>query len=153
MQPELYLDFVNGVTIPVLTHTLKPKHSSILYFHFACLFPLHHSPFQALPVLFKHWLKNEEVEEGRTAVLHCELTKPNARVEWRKGNTVLHSNDKYEIRQEGTHAELFIYDAEAQDAGDYTCDSGDQQTTASLQVKGRRSLAWRQRIYSCGCPP
>ncbi|XP_035173163.1 obscurin isoform X5 [Oxyura jamaicensis] len=90
---------------------------------------------KALPVLFKHWLKNEEVEEGRTAVLHCELTKPNAPVEWRKGNTVLHSNDKYEIRQEGTRVELFIYDAEAQDAGDYTCDSGDQQTTASLQVK------------------
>ncbi|XP_021244944.1 obscurin isoform X10 [Numida meleagris] len=90
---------------------------------------------KALPVLFKHWLKNEEVEEGRTAMLHCELTKPSAPVEWRKGDTVLHSGDKYEIRQEGTRVELFIYDAEAQDAGDYTCDTGDQQTTASLQVK------------------
>lgn len=104
-------------------------------------FSLHHSPFQALPVLFKHWLKNEEVEEGRTAVLQCELTKPDAPVEWRKGDRVLQPGDKYEIRQEGTRVELFIYDAEAQDAGDYTCDSGDQQTTASLQVKGRRSLA------------
>lgn len=104
---------------------------------------MHHHPpsFQALPVLFKQWLKNEEVEEGGTAMLHCELTKPNAPVEWRKGDTVLQPSDKYEIRQEGTHVELFIYDAEAQDAGDYTCDSGDQQTTASLQVKGRRSLA------------
>ncbi|GAB0185061.1 obscurin [Grus japonensis] len=90
---------------------------------------------KALPVLFKHWLKNEEVEEGCTAMLHCELTKPNASVEWRKGDTVLQPSDKYEIRQEGTRVELFIYDAEAQDAGDYTCDSGDQQTTASLQVK------------------
>ncbi|XP_029863782.1 obscurin isoform X27 [Aquila chrysaetos chrysaetos] len=90
---------------------------------------------KALPVLFKQWLKNEEVEEGGTAMLHCELTKPNAPVEWRKGDTVLQPSDKYEIRHEGTHVELFIYDAEAQDAGDYTCDSGDQQTTASLQVK------------------
>ncbi|XP_062424693.1 obscurin isoform X1 [Rhea pennata] len=90
---------------------------------------------KALPVLFKHWLKNEEVEEGRTAVLHCELTKPNAPVEWRKGDKVLQPSDKYEIKQEGTHVELFIYDAEAQDAGEYTCDSGDQQTSASLQVK------------------
>ncbi|XP_074757193.1 obscurin isoform X8 [Athene noctua] len=90
---------------------------------------------KALPVLFKHCLKNEEVEEGCTAMLHCELTKPNARVEWRKGDTVLQPSDKYEIRQEGTRVELFIYDAEAQDAGDYTCDLGDQQTTASLQVK------------------
>ncbi|XP_064495791.1 obscurin [Pseudopipra pipra] len=90
---------------------------------------------KGLPVLFKHWLKNEEVEEGRTALLFCELTKPNAHVEWRKGDTVLQTGDKYEIRQEGTRVELLIYDAEAQDAGEYTCDSGDQQTTASLQVK------------------
>ncbi|NWT37200.1 OBSCN protein, partial [Rissa tridactyla] len=71
---------------------------------------------QALPVLFKHWLKNEEVEEGGTAVLRCELTKPDASVEWRKGDTVLQPSDKYEIHQEGTRVELFIYDAEAQDA-------------------------------------
>ncbi|NXU87294.1 OBSCN protein, partial [Xiphorhynchus elegans] len=69
-----------------------------------------------LPVLFKHWLKNEEVEEGRTAVLSCELTKPSAHVEWRKGDTVLQTSDKYEIKQEGTRVELLIYDAEAQDA-------------------------------------
>lgn len=91
-------------------------------------------------MLFKQWLKNEEVEEGRTAVLRCELTKPHARVEWRKGDTVLQSGDKYEIRQEGTRAELLIYEAEAQDAGEYTCDSGDQQTTASLHVKGKMRL-------------
>ncbi|NXT22991.1 OBSCN protein, partial [Syrrhaptes paradoxus] len=71
---------------------------------------------QALPVLFKHWLKNEEVEEGGTAMLYCELTKPDASVEWRKGGLVLQPSDKYEIRQEGTRVELFIYDAEAQDA-------------------------------------
>uniref|UniRef100_A0A8C5TXW8 Ig-like domain-containing protein n=1 Tax=Malurus cyaneus samueli TaxID=2593467 RepID=A0A8C5TXW8_9PASS len=115
------------------THTLKIKHRPIFYF---CL--THFSPlctFPGLPALFKQWLKNEEVEEGRTAMLRCELTQPHARVEWRKGDTVLQPGDKYEFRQEGTRVELLIYEAEAQDAGDYTCDSGDQQTTASLQVK------------------
>lgn len=140
--------FMNGTTAPVLTSTLSTKQSSLFYLCFACLFSLPRSPLEALPVLFEHRLKNEEVEEGRTAVLHCELTKPSA-VEWRKGDMVLHSGDKYEIRQEGTHVELFIYDAEAEDAGDYTCNSGDQQTTASLQVKGRSSLAGKQKSSGC----
>ncbi|XP_071285988.1 obscurin-like, partial [Agelaius tricolor] len=87
------------------------------------------------PVLFQQWLRNEEVEEGRTAALRCELTRPHARLQWRKGDTVLQPGDKYQMRQEGTRAELLIYEAEAQDAGEYTCDSGDQQTTAYLQVK------------------
>lgn len=136
MQSELHINFMNGII-----STVKIKHPSIFYFASPIFFSWHHSPSPALPVLFKHWLRNEEVEEGRAAVLHCELTKPNAPVEWRRGDTVLRSGDKYEIRQEGTHVELIIYDVEAEDAGDYTCDSGYQQTTASLQVKGRRSLA------------
>ncbi|XP_059694276.1 obscurin isoform X5 [Haemorhous mexicanus] len=90
---------------------------------------------KGLPVLFQQWLRNEEVEEGRTAALRCELTRPPTRLQWRKGDTVLQPGDKYEMRLEGTRAELLIYGAEAQDAGEYTCDSGDQQTTASLQVK------------------
>ncbi|NXU35277.1 OBSCN protein, partial [Drymodes brunneopygia] len=93
------------------------KHSSLscicLTHFFSSLVPL---PLPGVPVLFKQWLKNEEVEEGRTAVLRCELTRPHARLEWRRGDTVLQPGDKYEMRQEGTRAELLIYEAEAQDA-------------------------------------
>ncbi|XP_077160177.1 obscurin isoform X7 [Paroedura picta] len=90
---------------------------------------------KALPVLFKRRLQNKEVEAGNTVSLCCELTKPMAPVVWKKGRVVLQASDKYEIRQEENFAELLIYDVEAQDAGDYSCDSGDQQTTATLQVK------------------
>ncbi|XP_015279814.1 PREDICTED: obscurin, partial [Gekko japonicus] len=90
---------------------------------------------KALPVLFRRRLQNKEVEAGSTVSLCCELTKPMAPVVWKKGRVVLQSSDKYEIRQEENFAELLIYDVEALDAGDYTCDSGDQQTTATLQVK------------------
>ncbi|XP_030053285.1 obscurin isoform X2 [Microcaecilia unicolor] len=91
----------------------------------------------ALPVLFQRWLHNEEADEGSTIALRCELTKPNAPVLWRKGEVVLRSSDKYEMKQEGPVVELHINDVEPQDAGDYTCDSGDQQTTAILAVKER----------------
>ncbi|XP_042333180.1 obscurin isoform X8 [Sceloporus undulatus] len=90
---------------------------------------------KALPVLFKRGLQNKEVEAGNTVSLRCELSKAMAPVVWKKGNVVLQSSDKYEIRQEGNFAELLIYDLEAQDEGDYTCDSRDQQTTAKVKIK------------------
>lgn len=90
-----------------------------------------------MPVLFKRWLKNEEAEEGHSVILHCELTKPDASVEWRKGPEVLKPNDKYEMNQKGHIVELLVHNLKLEDTGEYTCDSGDQQTTASLTIRGK----------------
>lgn len=95
----------------------------------------------ALPVRFKRRLQNKEVDAGNTVSLHCELTKPMAPVVWKKENVVLQASDKHEIRQEGTFAELLVYDVEAQDGGDYSCESRDEKTTATVQVKGKRNLS------------
>ncbi|NWH67115.1 OBSCN protein, partial [Geococcyx californianus] len=69
-----------------------------------------------LPALFKQELQNTEAEEGGTATLRCELTKPNAPVEWRKGDTALYPGLKYEMKQQGSIAELVICDLELDDA-------------------------------------
>uniref|UniRef100_A0A8U7MNR6 Obscurin, cytoskeletal calmodulin and titin-interacting RhoGEF n=1 Tax=Corvus moneduloides TaxID=1196302 RepID=A0A8U7MNR6_CORMO len=88
----------------------------------------------ALPALFKQELQNTEAEEGGTATLRCELTKPKAPVEWRKGDVTLYPGLKYEMKQQGCAAELVIYDLELDDSGIYTCDSGHQRTTAVVAV-------------------
>ncbi|XP_008935253.1 PREDICTED: obscurin-like, partial [Merops nubicus] len=88
----------------------------------------------ALPALFKQELQDTEAEEGGTATLRCELTKPKASVEWRKGDITLSPGLKYKMKQQGSTAELVIYDLELEDAGRYTCDSGHQQTTAVVTV-------------------
>ncbi|XP_050565252.1 LOW QUALITY PROTEIN: obscurin [Cygnus atratus] len=89
---------------------------------------------KALPVLFKRELKDKEVEEGAAVKFQCELTKENATVEWRKGTMELFSCAKYEIKLSGCTAELVIHNVEPEDASDYTCDTGDQQSTAVLRV-------------------
>nr|DBA25321.1 TPA: hypothetical protein GDO54_012866 [Pyxicephalus adspersus] len=88
----------------------------------------------ALPIVFNKPLKNTVVEDGVTVTLRCETSKPNVPLEWRKGSVALFPCAKYEMRQDGVVAELVIFDAEGEDAGEYTCDTGDQQTTANVKV-------------------
>ncbi|NXA67200.1 OBSCN protein, partial [Mohoua ochrocephala] len=75
-----------------------------------------HFYFIALPALFKQELQNSEAEEGGAVTLRCELTKPKAPVEWRKGDVTLYPGLKYEMKQQGCAAELVISDLELDDS-------------------------------------
>ncbi|XP_073675951.1 obscurin [Garra rufa] len=90
---------------------------------------------KALPVTFKRELQNEVTKEGGQAVFICELSKPSAQVDWRKGRVVLKPDDKYEMKQEGTFTKLVIRNVEASDAGNYSCKTKDSESTAELTVK------------------
>ncbi|KAK1879151.1 Obscurin, partial [Dissostichus eleginoides] len=87
---------------------------------------------QGAPVSFRKELKNHDAIEGDDVTLHCELSKPGVPVEWRKGGLVLKPGKQFEMKQEGCIQELCIRNVEPEDSGYYTCDAGDQLTTASL---------------------
>ncbi|XP_070989783.1 obscurin-like isoform X23 [Oncorhynchus clarkii lewisi] len=87
------------------------------------------------PAFFQKELKNKEAQEGDDITLRCELSKACTQVEWRKGGMVLQAGKKYEMRQEGCVQELCIRNLEPEDNGYYTCDAGDQLTTASVAVQ------------------
>ncbi|EDL07684.1 mCG118410, partial [Mus musculus] len=89
----------------------------------------------ALPVRFRESLKDVEVPEGKAATLRCVLSSVAAPVEWRHGDDVLKSSNKYSLRQEGAVLELVIRDLQPQDSGQYSCSFGDQTTSATLTVK------------------
>lgn len=57
-----------------------------------------------------------------------------------KGIDILQAGDKYEFKQRGTVAELVIRDANASDAGEYTCSTSELKTSAHVEVTGRQSL-------------
>nr|XP_055229439.1 obscurin isoform X38 [Gorilla gorilla gorilla] len=89
----------------------------------------------AAPVRFLRELQPQEVDEGGTAHLRCELSRVGASVEWRKGSLQLFPCAKYQMVQDGAAAELLVCGVEQEDAGDYTCDTGHTQSMASLSVR------------------
>ncbi|XP_054644774.1 obscurin isoform X2 [Dunckerocampus dactyliophorus] len=90
---------------------------------------------RALPVTFNQEVQSLEVKEGDSGVFWCELSKPGAPVDWRKGRVILKPGYKYEMKQEGNLTRLFINNVEESDAGKYTCKTKDSQSTAELVVK------------------
>ena len=95
----------------------------------------------ATPALFGKKLQNQEAKEGSTVTLQAQVSKHNAPVKWKKGSVLLQASNKYEMKQMGSAVELPIHGLQLKDAGDYTCDSGDEQTMASVVVKGDKKLS------------
>lgn len=88
------------------------------------------------PVTFVKTLHNLELQEGSTAQLCCEVSKPDIPVEWKKGTSVIHSSQKCSIKREGNVHTLLIHDLNREDSGEYSCHTADGKTTAKLEVKG-----------------
>lgn len=93
----------------------------------------------APPITFKTKLRNQQVEEENSVTLNCELSKPGLPVEWRKGQELLKSNFKYQIKNRNSSMELTIKNAQLEDSGLYSCIYGDTKTTANITItrKGR----------------
>lgn len=82
-------------------------------------------------------LVSQEVTEGNSVVLRCELNKPAPVVEWRKGTELLKNGDKYQMRKKELQVDLKIVDVCLDDTGDYTCTCGEQMTKATVIVNGK----------------
>lgn len=92
----------------------------------------------ALPVTFKQRLRNVLMEEGNTATLRCELSKPGHLVEWKKsGDEPIRNGEKYHMRQRDMLIELRIFNVTPEDSDIYTCICGNIESTATLTVNGR----------------
>ncbi|XP_071349019.1 obscurin isoform X10 [Trachinotus anak] len=89
---------------------------------------------KALPASFKEKLKNRDRKEGESVTLSCELSKPAANIQWKRGSEILKAGEKYEMKQKDTCLELQIKDLKVEDSGEYSCVCGDQKTSATVKV-------------------
>uniref|UniRef100_A0A671MR45 Ig-like domain-containing protein n=1 Tax=Sinocyclocheilus anshuiensis TaxID=1608454 RepID=A0A671MR45_9TELE len=94
-----------------------------------------HSP--EVPARFKGQMKNQQVTEGGKVLLSCELSKPGCQVQWKKGTESLKHGGRYQITQRDTMCELQISDLVTEDSGVYSCECGNEKTTANVVVSAK----------------
>ncbi|XP_069548293.1 obscurin isoform X21 [Brachyistius frenatus] len=89
---------------------------------------------KALPASFNKELKNQDKKEGETVTLCCELSKPAATIQWKKGSEIIQPGEKYDMKQKETSCILQITNLKVEDSGEYSCACGDKKTSATLKV-------------------
>uniref|UniRef100_A0A3Q3DN76 Ig-like domain-containing protein n=1 Tax=Hippocampus comes TaxID=109280 RepID=A0A3Q3DN76_HIPCM len=94
-------------------------------------------PVPTSPVLFKKTLDSQEGTEGEKVTLSCETSSPTCKVTWRKGSTLLSHGEKYSIDQSAAIHTLVIHKLRPEDSGEYSCDTGDKKSAATVTVKGK----------------
>ena len=86
---------------------------------------------------FRAPLTDASVAVKQTAVLSCEVSKPNCKVSWYKNGTEIKPSDTLLPETNGTNQTLTIKNVNKMDAGEYTCCIGDEETKANLTIVGK----------------
>ncbi|KAG7502030.1 obscurin 1 [Solea senegalensis] len=80
--------------------------------------------------------------------LRCEVCKPKADVQWLKNGEEMIPSRRFSIRADGVERSLTIHRLSREDAGEYTCESRDDRTVATLRVEMPRVVEFLTELYN-----
>ncbi|XP_025756359.1 obscurin isoform X12 [Oreochromis niloticus] len=89
------------------------------------------------PLEIAEAIKDVKAKEKSSAILSCKFSAPPKEVNWFKGRVPLAASDKYNIKQDGTRAQITIHRLTEEDSGEYRCQSGPAETKGTLTVEVR----------------
>ncbi|XP_077640971.1 obscurin-like protein 1 [Lonchura striata] len=106
---------------------------------YTCLSPHDQMQFDVnvreLRVKFLRGLSDVRARQGERVMLWCELCKARGDVVWRKDGRVLAPGPRRQMTAEGRERSLVLSRVEPGDAGEYCCETNDDQTLATLTVQ------------------
>lgn len=80
-------------------------------------------------------MQDVTIAKGEKAMFEIELTKGDALVRWFKDGQELQFSEHVQLSIDGKRQKLKIYKSELTDAGEYSCQVGEQTSTAKLIVE------------------
>ncbi|KAM7375287.1 hypothetical protein PAMA_014403 [Pampus argenteus] len=80
--------------------------------------------------------------------IRCEVCKPKADVQWLKNGMEVVPSRRFSIRADGVERSLTIHRLTREDAGEYTCESKDDRTVATLRVEMPRVVEFLTELHN-----
>ncbi|XP_051787148.1 obscurin-like protein 1a isoform X2 [Erpetoichthys calabaricus] len=90
-----------------------------------------------LPVIFIKQMEDLRIPDTFSALFECELSRHTAQVKWLKDSEIIKPKKTYRIYSMGRKRFLQIINCTLEDSGTYTCDAGDCNASAVLEVYER----------------
>jgi len=99
------------------------------------------------PSAFVKGLEDVQLNDlGLEAVFDCEVSKPDLKAEWFKGDKAIKRSEKYSITSKNGKHSLKISDCQVDDVASYTIKLDSISSTAKLAIKGNGILNYSRRL-------
>lgn len=85
---------------------------------------------------------------GDDLILECEVSRPNATVQWLCNGKILKSDTRVQIDSHDVVRKLVLSGLQPSDSGKYICDAIDDKLITVVEVQGKFDLTQQQKLES-----